>query len=213
MNDLVPLAIVIAIEPLPLVAFIVVLSTDRGVRNGAAFIAGWVACLAVIVTAVLALTGGNPPKPSTAPSTGVGVVNLLLGLLLVAIAVHVSRLPADRDRPRPSWMAKVDNMKYLGAAGLGVLVQPWPLVAAGAASVAQADLSNVAAVIQVVLFCLLATGSLAAIEVYAIRSPEASREGLVRLQRWLETHRDRAIVIVSVVVGVWLIAKGLVTVL
>jgi len=208
-NDLVALGVVIAIEPLPIIGFIIVLSTERGVRNGWAFIVGWFVCLAGIVAATLALTGGKPPKPTTAPATFTYVVDILIGLFLLGVAVYVQRLDPSRPRKEPGWTTRVDQMGSVGAATLGVLLQPWALVAAGAASVSQADLSNPAQVVQIVLFTLLATSGLLAMETYTILARDAAGEKLAALRTWLDTHRDRAIVILSAIVGFYLIGKGI----
>ena len=127
------------------------------------------------------------------------------------VAARVRARPADAPRKTPSWMSKLDRMGVGTAALLGVLLQPWPLVAAGAASVVEADLSSGLAVAELVLFCLLATSSLAAMEIYSLASPDASRARLDALRSWLDRHRDQGIVILSVSVGLWLVGKGIYT--
>ena len=44
--DLVLIGAAIALDPLPLTAFLVVLPSKRGVRKGAAFVFGWLVSLA-----------------------------------------------------------------------------------------------------------------------------------------------------------------------
>jgi threonine/homoserine/homoserine lactone efflux protein len=207
-NDLVAMGVLIAIEPLPVIGFIVVLSTDRGVRNGAAFIAGWVLCLIAIVVATVAVTGGKPPSSGSAPSQAVDVVTIAIGAFLLGFAAHRRRRPPVTNRSRPAWMDRVDRMRAPSAALVGVLLQPWPIVAAGAASVVQADLSSTAQVVQLVLFVVLASSSLLAMEIYSVASPEPARAKLDALRQWLDTNRDRGLVVVSGSLGIWLIAKG-----
>ena len=60
------------------------------------------------------------------------------------------------------------------AAGLAAFLQPWTLVAAGAATVSQAKLSNVWEWLVLVLFCLLATSSFLYLELSAAFRPEAA---------------------------------------
>lgn len=208
MNDLIPLAIVITLEPLPVIGFILVLSTDRGTRNGAAFIAGWVATLVVIIAGTLLMTGGEPVQHDTLPQRGVLIAYIVLGLLLLAVAFRRSRMPVVDPPPQPSWVARLDDMKPTGAAVLGFLLQPWPLVAAGAATVADSGASQTAMVAQLVAFVVLATSSIAAMEIYSLTAPEAAHAKLEALRSWLDRHRNRAIVVLSAVVGVYLIAKG-----
>jgi threonine/homoserine/homoserine lactone efflux protein len=207
-NDLIALGVLITIEPLPVIGFIVVLSTDRGVRNGAAFIAGWILCLIAIVVATVAVTGGKPPSSGSTPSQAVDVLTIAIGAFLLGFAAQRRRRPPVAYRKRPAWMDRVDRMKAPSAATLGVLLQPWPIVAAGAASVAQADLSNAAQVVQLVLFVLLASSSLLTMEIYSIASPDAARAKLDSLREWLDTNRDRGLVVISGALGIWLIAKG-----
>ncbi|HEX5295123.1 MAG TPA: GAP family protein, partial [Streptosporangiaceae bacterium] len=66
--NLVVIGLAVALDPLPLTAFLVVLPSRRGVRKGAAYVFGWLVSLAVVVTITVLATGNNPPKPSTAPS-------------------------------------------------------------------------------------------------------------------------------------------------
>ncbi|MGD0937750.1 MAG: GAP family protein, partial [Streptosporangiaceae bacterium] len=67
--DLVIIGLAIALEPFPLTAFILLLSAEKGIWKGLAFVLGWLACLVIVIAAVLLTTGGKPPAPSTAPST------------------------------------------------------------------------------------------------------------------------------------------------
>ena len=47
--NLVLIGLVITLEPLPLTAFILILSSKGGVRKGAAFIFGWLLSLAIVI--------------------------------------------------------------------------------------------------------------------------------------------------------------------
>jgi hypothetical protein len=206
--DLVIIGLAITLEPLTLVAFILILASDKGVWKGLAFILGWMACLVAVIAAVVLATGGNPPKPNTAPSTAVLVVKALLGLLLIWIGLRQRR---KRGRPRkpPTWMARLDHMSPAAAAGLGVFLQPWSLVAIGAATIVQAKLSTVGDWLTLVLFCLLATSSFLVMELYAAFSPEAAQARLGRVRTWIDTHTDQAIIIGSLALGILLLADSI----
>ncbi len=95
--DLMLIAIVIALEPIPLTAFILVLASKRGVLKGAAFLFGWLLSLAAVIALTVLVTGNNPPKPSTAPSVAAIVVKLVIGVALVAIGL---RQRARMGRPK-----------------------------------------------------------------------------------------------------------------
>ena len=86
--DLLLIALVITLEPIPLTAFILVLMSKGGLRKGAAFIFGWLLSLAVVVIVTLVFTGNQPPRPNTAPSLAGIAVKILIGVALVTIALR-----------------------------------------------------------------------------------------------------------------------------
>ena len=61
-------------------------------------------------------------------------------------------------------------------------LQPWTLVAAGAATITQAKLATAGSYLALVLFCLLATASFLYLELYAAFVPAAARVRLDRLR-------------------------------
>ena len=105
-------------------------------------------------------------------------------------------------------MKRLDGLRPGGAMVLGVLLQPWPLVAAGAVDVSEAQLSNVWSIVGLVAFCVIGSASLLIMEGYAVASPERSGAALDRLRAWLEGHRDTAITVLAAVIGAWLMLKG-----
>ncbi len=205
--DLILIALAIALDPLPLTAFILVLSAAGGTRKGAGFLGGWTISLVGIVVLTLVLTGGKPPQSNTIPSTGALVVRIAVGVWLLVIGWSRHRT-SGRPRPTPRWMSRLDRLNLVSAAVLAFLLQPWGLIAAGAATVTQADLSKTSSVVAIVVYCLIATLGYAVMEVYAIVSPEATRSRLSNLRKWLDAHRDPMIVALSLIVGGWLIGKS-----
>ena len=206
--DLLLTGLAIAVEPFPLTAFILILSAEKGTRKGLAFILGWLACLVVVIAAVVLTTGGHPPKPQTAPSDAVLAVKLALGVLLILLAVR-QRRRMGRPRKPPSWMAGLDRLSLWSAAGIAVFLQPWALVAAGAATVVQAKLSTAGDYVTLLLFCLVGTSSFLYLELYAAFAPAAAAARLDRMRTWLDTHRDQVIIVVFLLLGFWLAGKSI----
>jgi hypothetical protein len=206
--DLLLIGLGITLEPFPLIAFLLILSADKGIFKGLAFILGWLACLVVVIAAVVLLTGGKPPAPSTAPSTAVLALKLALGVALILYAVWQER---RRGRPRktPAWMGRLDRLSVWSAAGLAAFLQPWTLVAAGAATVSQAKLSNAGEYLILLLFCLLATSSYLYLELSATFRPAAAGALIQKLRNWLDTHQDQVIIVISLLLGFWLAGKSL----
>ena len=207
--DLVLIGLAIALDPLPLMAFLIVLPSKRGVRKGAAFVFGWLASLGIAVT-VLA-TGDNPPKPNTAPSLADLAVKIAIGVSLVAIAVRQRRRMGRPKKPKkpPKWQAHVDNMSPWFAMGLASALQPWVLISAGAATVVEAKLSSTQSYLALFLFCVLASASYLAMENYPGFKPGQSQAFLTRLRTWIDTHTDQVIIWGSLILGFWLIAYSI----
>ena len=206
--DLVLIGLGITLEPFPLIAFLLILSAEKGTRKGLAFILGWLACLVVVITAVVLLTGGKPPQPSTAPSTAALAVKLALGIVLILYAVR-QRQRMGRPRKPPAWMARLDGLSVWAAAGLAAFLQPWTLVAAGAATITAAKLSGVADYLTLLLFCLLATSSFLYLELSAAFRPVSAEARIRALRNWLDTHQDQVIIVISLLLGFWLAGKSL----
>jgi hypothetical protein len=202
------IGLAITIEPFPLTAFILILSAEKGIWKGLAFVLGWLACMVAVVAAVITTTGSNPPKPDTAPSTATLAVKLALGILLILVAER-RRRRMGRPRKPPRWMARLDRLSLWGAAGFAVFLQPWTLVAAGAATIVGAKLSTSVAYLTLGLFCLLSTSSFLYLELYAAFAPAAASVRLDKMRTWLDTHQDQVIVLVFLLLGFWLAGKSI----
>jgi len=209
--DLVLIGLAIALDPLPLTAFFVVLPAKGGTRKGAAFVFGWLVSLAVVVSVTVLATGNNPPKPNTAPSLAALAVKIALGVFLVAIAVrHYRRMgrPKPPKKP-PKWQAHVDTMSPWFALGLAPTLQPWGLIGAGAATVVEAKLSSWETYLALFLFCVLASASYLAMEIYAVVRYEQSQAFLARVRKWIDMHTDQVIIVGGLIIGFWLIGNSI----
>ena len=206
--DLLLIGLAIALEPFPLTAFILLLTAEKGVWKGLAFILGWLACLVAVIAAVFVATGNNPPKPQTVPSDAALAVKLAVGVVLILIAVR-QRRRMDRPRKPPAWMARLDQLSLWAAAGLAAFLQPWTLVAAGASTLVEAKLASAADYLVLVLFCLLATSGYLYLELYATFAPAKAGARLERMRAWLDSHQDQVIIAVCLLLGFWLAGKSI----
>jgi Sap, sulfolipid-1-addressing protein len=200
----------IALDPLPLTPFIVVLSSKRGVTKGAAFVFGWLVSLAVVVAVTVLATGNNPPKPNTVPSLAALAVKIAIGVWLVALGIRQRRrMGRPRPKKKPKWQANVDRMSPWFAMGLAPALQPWGLIGAGAATVMGAKLSSWESFLALFGFCVLASASYLAMLIYAGFWPQPSRAFLARFNTWISTHTDQAIVAGCLLLGFWLIGNSI----
>jgi hypothetical protein len=209
--DLILIGLAISFDPLPISSFFVLLPSKRGVIKGAAFIAGWVISLAVVVTITLAATGNKPPKSSSAPSLAALAAKIAIGAILVGIAVRQRRRMGQPKKPKktPKWQAGVDNMSPWFAAGIAPLVQPWGLIAAGVATITEAKVSSFESALALIFFCLLATASYLTLELLIGLRPEKGQAILSGVRTWMDTHTDQVIIIGCLVLGFWLIGHDI----
>ncbi|MFE6846416.1 GAP family protein [Streptomyces sp. NPDC057686] len=222
--DLLLIALAITVDPLPIMAFVLVVSSARGVWKGLAFILAWLACLVVVIAAVLAFTDGQPPPPRSPPGIAGLAAKLVIGVGLVFYGLHRRRLmkagtaptgsatplgPDVQGGPSDDAASRVDSSSVWAAAGLAVLVQPWGLVAAGVTTVLEADTSHTSTYVALFGFCFLASASLLAAELYIVFAPEVAHDRLMRLRGWLERHQQQAIVVICLVVGLLLTGRSI----
>ena len=206
--DLVVIGTAISLGPLHNSAFILLLSSRRGVRQGLAFLLSWLANLIVVIACVVLLTGGQPPARHSVPSTAVIYAKLAIGLALVLYGAHRYRRPPRPHGP-PRWAARIDNASPVTAAGLAWLLQPWALVGAGAATAVGANLSALAGWLALIGYCLLATLSLVVMEMYVVWAPAVANARLNALRSWLERHQQQLLVALCLLLGLWLTARSI----
>jgi len=209
--DLMLIGLAVALDPLPLTAFLVVLPSKGGTRKGAAFAFGWLVSLAAVVAITVLATGNNPPKPATAPSLAALAVKIVLGVILVRIAVRHIRTRGQPKPPKkpPKWQAHVDSMSPWFALALAPTLQPWVLIGAGAATVVEAKLSSWESFLALGLYCVLASSTYLGMEIYAAVRPAQSQAFLVRCRSWVDSHIDQAIIVGSLIIGLWFIADSI----
>jgi Sap, sulfolipid-1-addressing protein len=205
------IGVAIAVDPLPLAAYLVLLPSKRGVVKGAAYLLGWMASLGVVVALTVAATGNNPPRPSTAPSLAALAIKIAIGAVLVYISMRRRRQMGKPRPPKkpPKWQAGVDNMSPWYAMGLAPLLQPWGLIAAGSATIVNAKLSSAGTYIALFAYCLLGTSTYIGLELYSVFRPEKSHALLAAIRRWMTDHTDQVIVIGALLLGLWLIANSI----
>ena len=209
--NLVILGLAITLEPIPFTAFALVLASEHGVSKAAFFIAGWILSLAIVVAATLAATQNNPPKPSTAPSTASLAVKILIGAVLLVIALRRRRMMGRPKKPKdpPKWQTGVDDMSRwfaLRSRSADPALGPdgrrrrrhrrRQARARGRARWPSSDSA---------CWPRRPTWRPRSTPGYDRRRPRCCSTGCAH---WISSHTDQVIVIISGVVGVWLIADS-----
>ena len=82
-------------------------------------------------------------------------------------------------------------------------------IGAGVATIVEAKLTSWESYLALALFCVLASASYLALEIYAGFWPDKSQALLAGFRAWIGAHTDPVIIWGSLVVGLWLIADGI----
>jgi hypothetical protein len=209
--DLIVIGLAIALDPISLTPFLLILASKRGVWKGAAFMLGWLASIAIIIAGTLLVTQSNPPAPSSAPSIAALVVKLVIGLGLIYYAVRQRRKMGQPKPPKktPKWQTGIDNMSLWFAVILAPLTQPWGLIAAGVTVITQANLASAQDVVALILFALIATSIIITLELFASFRPERAQAFIRRIRSWIVAHTDQAIVILFSAIGIYLVGSSI----
>jgi threonine/homoserine/homoserine lactone efflux protein len=214
-GDLLPLAVGVAISPIPIVATILMLLAAKAGGVSAGFLLGWVTGIAVTTGLFTALAGagfGGSGQPSAAASW----IKIGLGVLLLLLAVWQwrGRPKPGEEAALPGWMSAMDTFTLPKAAGLGFLlsaVNPKNLlmcVAAGAA-IGTGGLSGGQDVAAVAIFTVLAASTVAVPVVAYTIARDGLRGPLDELKEWLQAHNAAVMSVLLLVIGTLVIGKGI----
>jgi Sap, sulfolipid-1-addressing protein len=215
-GDLLPVALGVAISPMPIIAVILMLLSPRAGAASLTLLAGWIVGITVVVTVVVLVA--NPADDSQAgnPSTLASVVKLLLGVAVVLIGVREWRhRPKEGETPSvPKWMGAIDQVTPLKAFGLGALlsgVNPKNLALglAGGVIIASGGLSSGQTVVAIAVFVLIGSSTMAIPVVGYLVARERMQAPLGRLRDWLIEHNAAVMSVLLLVIGVVIFGKGL----
>jgi Sap, sulfolipid-1-addressing protein len=211
-----PLAVGVALSPLPIIAVVLILTTHRARVNGPLFVLGWLAGLAVVGAIVLAVAGPAGASSSGSPATGVSWLKLALGALVLLVAVRQFRgRPKDgAQAPLPKWMAKLDDIRPLPAAGLAALLsganpKNLLLAVAAAASIAQTGVSGAAQAVAYLVFALIGTLGIGIPVVIYFSLGQRAEKLLGGLKDWMGEHNAVIMSVLCLVIGAKLVGDAI----
>jgi hypothetical protein len=200
------LGVAMALQPLPPLATVVLLSVQRGVRKAWAFFLGEFVVMFAIGAAAVALHLGTSRQSASGAAS---VVTLVAGVALLTLGLWlILRSRRGVEAKEPSWLAKLDHMEPWPAFLLGVFLPTYVIAIAAGAHIVGTHPGTAEAVVGMLVFLLLGTSTVYTPIVLAQVMPERSRAALTRLRDWL-VHNWRPVgATLLLVVGGFLIAKG-----
>jgi len=215
-GQLLPLAVGIAISPLPVIAGILMLMSPRARSTGVGFLIGWLGGIVVVAVVFTLLSSILPEQTDDGSAPILGSLQVVLGVLMLFMAVRQWRgRSKDGAAPEmPKWMQQIDGMSFLAALGLGLLLaalNPKNLLlgASAGVSIGGAGLPGGEVVIVVVIYTVLAGSTVIVPVVGFLLAAARLRAPLGRLRDWLQAENAVIMTVLLLVLGVVIIGKGL----
>jgi threonine/homoserine/homoserine lactone efflux protein len=215
-GDILTLALGVAISPIPIIAAILMLLSPKARVTGTGFLVGWVLGIVVAVTVFTLLSSILPAEQEDASQPIKGVIQLVLGALLLLLAVRQwrGRPKAGEEPAMPQWMQAIDTITFPKALGLGFLlsaVNPKNLLLAASAGVTigGAGLDAGSIVVVIAVFTLIAASTVLVPVVGYLLAADKLRGPLDALRGWLAKENAVIMAVLLLVIGVAIIGKGI----
>ena len=211
-----PLAVGIALSPIPIIAVVLMLTSRKAKVNGPAFILGWLLGLGIVGAIVLAIAGTGGASKSGSPAAWVSWVKIVLGVLLLLVAARqFRRRPhGGEEAQMPKWMATIDKTTPPAALGLAALLSganPKNLLLAvgGAATIAQTGIPGAQQAIAYLIFALIGTlGVGIPVGIYFAMG-KRSEKLLAELKDWMSAHNAVIMSVLCMIIAVKLIGDAI----
>ena len=213
-GEILPLAVGIAISPIPIIAVILMLLSPHATGTSVGFMIGWIAGVVVAIV-LFTLLSSVIPKGTGCPSPIGAVIKIIVGALLLFLALkqwrasgkgrttHYAEMDVgdrhdDRRQSHRSWALVVssESKELLLAVSAGLIV--------GGAGLTFSQTSVV-----IIIFVLLAACTVI-IPVIGYLIASARLAGpLDKLREWLVENNATIMAVLLLVIGVAVIGKGI----
>jgi len=211
-----PLAVGIALSPIPIIAVVLMLTSRKAKVNGPVFVLGWLIGLGIVGAIVLSIAGPAGASKSGSPAAWVSWVKIVLGVLLLLVAVRQFRgRPLGEEQPQmPKWMASIDKTTPLTALGLAALLggaNPKNLLLAvsGGAAIAQTGISGGQQAIAYLVFALIGTLGVGIPVVIYFALGNRSEKLLGELKDWMSGHNAVIMSVLCLIIAAKLIGDAI----
>jgi threonine/homoserine/homoserine lactone efflux protein len=211
-----PLAVGVALSPLPIVAVVLMLVTPRARANGPAFVVGWLVGLAIVGAIVLAVADPADAGDDGEPATWVSILELALsaGLVLIALRQWTGRPHEGEEAAMPKWMGALDSFtapKTLGAGAVlsGANPKNLLLAVAAATTIAKTGISGGEQAVAYAIFALIGTIGVAVPVVIFFALGDRAPDLLGRLKDWMARNNAVIMAVLCLIIGAKLIGDAI----
>lgn len=211
-KEVLPLALGSAVSPTMLAVVLLVLAGDDHARaRGVLFTIGGTVVLVIVGAVVLSIGAKTVQSGAKHPDTAAAVADLVLGVLLLALAVRtlLHKAPAKQRKPRPHLKgAHPGRFFTYGVSIMAINVTTLVLYIGATKEVAHANVSDASqAIVMAMLIAFAILPAAGPVAAYAVAPGPAAR-ALGRLNAFVTRHARAIGAGLCVVFGAYLLIKG-----
>lgn len=215
-GEILPLALGIAISPIPIIAAILMLLSPKAKAVSVGFLVGWVVGIIAAVAVFTLLSGLIPEEDPAASKPIAGTIKILLGagLLVLAVRQWRSRPKPGEKTTLPKWMAAIDTVTPGRATFLGFLLaaaNPKNLLMAIAAGlvIGAGGLTGGEESLAIAIFVFIAASTVATPVIAYLIASKRMTAPLESLRDWLVQNNPTVMTVLLLVLGLVVIGNGI----
>jgi hypothetical protein len=193
---------------------------EGGRAKAALFALGWTLTIVVLTLVAALVIDAADDAGASATEDGVNIAQIVIGLAFFALAWKSWRSRPDPNAEQTAVSRQVrmlDRMSRigpLGAFGFGLLqgvaiVKNIPLALSGGARIGEAELGGGQVAAALIIFGLVASVGMIALVVVAVVGGSRLDPSIASLRTWLEDNMVTISIVVMLMIGAFLLGKGL----
>lgn len=215
-GSLLPLAMAIALGPIPIIAIALMMQTSAPGRTSAGFTLGWVIGIVSLSVVLTGISSVVPEGDAEHPRHWIGVVQIVLGILLILLAIKKikSRPTGDAEAEMPRFLGSLTSTTpaksvLVGFVAAGVNPKHIAFVAPVGTMIVDHGLSIGEVGIAIAIFTLLASATVIGPTI-AWRFVPDRVEGLVAVALgWMVRNMNVVSAAILLLIGTNVIGKGI----
>jgi threonine/homoserine/homoserine lactone efflux protein len=216
-GDVVPAALgLLLVNPLPILAIILLLFSPRASVTAPAFVIGWIVGLIVAMSVLLWAVQAEARLLSGREASLLGaVLKIVLGAVLLLLAFRKwEGRPQDGEPGKlPGWVQSLEQASPpttfgIGAAFSGLNPKNFAFTLATVLTIAEAGLLPREALVPGILYVVIGSLGVAAPVIWYLTSPESASATLTKWRDWLTANYAVMMSVILVLFGVTLLARG-----
>lgn len=211
-----PMAIGIALSPIPIIALIIILFSDKAKKNSLVFSVTWVLIIGAISAFLVAgVSKGAVAASSDGHGSALAIIQILLGVLMLYISFkNFIKRPKKGDvAPMPKWMEKVESFTPREVFGISatlaaINLKNFPLMVVAAPNIFKSTAFEGSAFMNWFLFVCVAVSTIIGIALIYFIAGKSAEKVLLALKQWLIAHNNIIMFWLFLIMGVLSVKNG-----